>query len=162
MYPIFRLAYTSRAKVAFTADALENLAKKSQSNNTRLKVSGLLLYGGGRFLQLLEGDAKTIKDLYENTIVADPRHTDCTELMFSPGDYRLFPEWGMGRLFVQEHDGATQASWDAECNEVARQSPAAVFSRDPAISCMSSFIQHFGDDLDAAMMAAWVKANKVA
>jgi len=132
----------------FTAGELDTLSQHAAQCNEQLGITGVLLYGGGRFFQLLEGDADAIESLYLGKIALDPRHAGCMVLLNEPCDRRLFPNWSMGRLFLQQEKGAAQRSWDALCSEIARQNPNAVFSRDPAIHCINMFIEHFGDDLD--------------
>jgi hypothetical protein len=154
-----RILYTSQSTVFFSAEMLEQLAKTSQHNNRRENISGLLLYSGGRFLQLLEGTPHKIQTLYEKVIVRDLRHTDCQILVSEPCDQRLFPNWGMGRLYMRDDCETAHSSWNALCMEINRQCPSAIFARDPVVACMHQFIHHFGDDLDAVMMASWLKSR---
>lgn len=120
----------------------------AQAFNSRHNITGELLYGGGRFLQLLEGDAQAVEHLYDNKIAKDPRHTGCTVLHQSPCDMRLLPNWSMGRLYLQEVEGAPQLAWDALCVEIARQNPAAIFARKPVVSIINALVEHFGVDVD--------------
>jgi len=142
------LVYTSRSVQCLTACQLDELARQASARNQRLGISGVLLYGGRRFLQLLEGDQERVRALYYNRIESDPRHTDCKVLVESPSVERLLPSWSMGRLYLQTSAGVAQYSWDALCMEISKQNPAAIFSRDPAVTCLNQFIRHFGDSVD--------------
>lgn len=142
------LIYTSRAVASLTAAELDSLAQLAQQRNEELGITGVLLYGGGRFLQLLEGQTNAVESLYFDKIVHDKRHTECTVLYQAPCESRLLPDWHMGRLYMQEAVGSAQWAWDALCAEIGRQSPAAVFARNPATYCINQFIKHFGENLD--------------
>lgn len=139
-----QLLYTSSAVQTVTASDLQELAQQSGPANAEKHLSGVLLYGGGRFLQLLEGEEDVVRELYYEHIVKDPRHECCCVLMIRPCESRLFPDWNMGGLYMQQTEGAAQNAWDELCNEIARQSPAAVFSRDPLINYINDFIELFG------------------
>lgn len=134
-----------------TAEELELLTERAGAFNAERAISGVLLYGGGRFLQLLEGEAQAVKDLYRNRIVPDPRHEDCCVLLDEPCNTRLFPYWSMGWLYMQETRGVAQEAWDAVCTLIAEQNPEAIFSRDPAIGFINEFIELFGDAVDRKM-----------
>lgn len=144
------LIYTSRATTLLNASELEALAADAGALNAELGITGVLLFGGGRFFQLLEGEADAVKDLYYNKIAHDPRHTDCQVLIRTPCVTRLFPDWTMGRLYIQQAAEVAQQSWDALCGEIARQNPQAVFARDPAVYFLKQFIEHFDHQADPA------------
>ena len=95
--PPARLIYTSRAAIRMTRRQVQDLAVRARDKNRRLDVTGILLFGGGRFLQILEGDEPTISGLYDQ-IRADPRHTDCTLLTLGPASTRLFSGWRMALI----------------------------------------------------------------
>lgn len=145
MPALTQLVYTSRALQRFTASDILRLAEAAQKHNEELGVTGILLYGGGRFLQLLEGEAQAVESLYHDSITKDPRHGDCTVLLKEETSVRLFPRWGMGRVYLHNNAQAAKASWDAICAEIARQNPEAVFARTSASGCIAVFIEHFSD-----------------
>lgn len=137
------LIYTSRATALLNASELDALASISGERNAALGITGVLLIGGGRFFQVLEGQADAVKDLYYNRIAHDTRHDDCQVLASMPCVTRLFPGWSMGRLYMQQGAGVAQQSWDALCVEIARQNPQAVFAREPAVCFLKQFIEQF-------------------
>jgi hypothetical protein len=53
-----------------------------------------MLYFDGKFIQLIEGDEKTVKQLYE-TIFNDPRHDRNIILREGMTENRFFSEWSM-------------------------------------------------------------------
>lgn len=88
------LIYASSAKNMMTSDELVELLKKAREKNERLDITGMLLYRGGNFLQVLEGDESAVLDLYE-TIKADPRHHKVLTIGKKTVKERLFNEWEM-------------------------------------------------------------------
>ena len=91
---VYRLIYVSSAVEYFDQAALEALLAQARTNNARLGITGLLLYGEGAFLQLLEGPREAVESLYA-TIREDPRHTLCLVLDEETHVPRLFGEWRM-------------------------------------------------------------------
>ncbi|SEP63867.1 BLUF domain-containing protein [Microlunatus flavus] len=92
---LFSLVYTSRATSPMTRDALVELLQSSRAHNSAARLTGLLLYRDGTFVQLLEGQRARVEALYAS-IQEDPRHHHVTTV--STGDQleRQFPGWSMG------------------------------------------------------------------
>lgn len=88
------LVYASSAREKFTKDELLDLLEQARSNNTQLRVTGMLLYKDGNFMQVLEGERDVIWGLYEK-ITFDPRHRGALKLLDHPVPARGFPEWSM-------------------------------------------------------------------
>lgn len=146
MFSTIHLIYTSRAVRPFDEAELEALAGASQRRNADLGVTGVLLYSGDRFLQMLEGDARVVDDLYYERIMHDPRHTDCTVLLRQHTNTRLFPAWTMGWYFLDDKHAASNDVWDNLCMQVATQSPSAIFAREPVVSHLHRFVMQFVGD----------------
>ena len=91
---MFSLVYVSSAAQLFTRSQLDELLIRSRENNTRLAITGMLLYRDGNIMQLLEGDEAAVRALYQR-IAADPRHHTCQILLTSEAEDRIFPEWSM-------------------------------------------------------------------
>ena len=81
---LVRLLYASRA-VDTTADAIESILHQSRDHNPISGVTGVLCYGGGIFLQAIEGGRMAISELYGH-IQRDKRH--------AAGGRRLRPSQG--------------------------------------------------------------------
>ena len=92
---MYRLMYMSTAVKDFTDNELEELLEKSRENNSKKKVSGLLIIKGRTFIQCLEGDEKEVLDIYSK-IEKDERHKDLIELIEEDAEERYFPDWDMG------------------------------------------------------------------
>lgn len=93
--PIFQLIYRSKANAYFTDDDLIQLLRQCRSKNIEKNVTGLLLYGYGSFIQLLEGEEETVRNLYAQRIALDPRHQNPVVLHQHKVPKRLFRDWSM-------------------------------------------------------------------
>ena len=78
----------------------------AQTRNVELQVTGVLLYTGARFAQLMEGPAQSVDTLMAR-IARDERHDRITMLQVSRPSVRRFDEWAMayaGRsTYVDRH-----------------------------------------------------------
>jgi hypothetical protein len=92
---LISLIYLSAATIPFSTLNLLELLKRSRESNSRLGITGMLLYKDGNFLQVLEGNAKKVSALYEK-IAQDRRHRRLITLSQSPCVDRAFPHWSMG------------------------------------------------------------------
>jgi hypothetical protein len=88
------LIYSSAATIPLSEEELQSLLTKASARNKQLGITGVLLYHDGEFMQLLEGDADVIHDLYK-TIEQDPRHTNVLKLADKAIEFRSFPDWSM-------------------------------------------------------------------
>jgi hypothetical protein len=102
---VFSLLYLSASTVEFSADDLKELLRKARENNSGLQVTGMLLFKGGNFLQVLEGEQETVLALYRK-IYRDPRHNQITILFQGSSDKREFPDWSMGFHDLSSSDTA--------------------------------------------------------
>ncbi|TLS69084.1 blue light sensor protein [Mariprofundus erugo] len=92
---MIRLVYVSVASEPFDEQKLLQLLAKSRANNTRLGISGQLIYSEGTFMQVLEGPADAVDATFER-IKKDTRHQHINLIERSTIDQREFPEWSMG------------------------------------------------------------------
>jgi hypothetical protein len=89
-----RLIYASNAAEGLVyRDFLAIMAKAAEANGA-LGITGMLCYGGGKFLQALEGDRLAVTTLYHR-ISTDPRHSHCELLHVEDMGTRDFAEWTM-------------------------------------------------------------------
>lgn len=94
MTKIFHLVYKSSAREDLDRYDVSRIINKSQSNNSKSGVTGLLLYRQNTFIQLLEGDEQAVKETY-NKILKDSRHSDVKILIESKSSIRIAPQWSM-------------------------------------------------------------------
>jgi hypothetical protein len=90
-----RLLYISTARSILDASELDELLAKSRAANSMVDLTGLLVVGGRRFLQVLEGPSEAVSETYER-IKLDPRHFAIVKLHDKSIDARSFGSWSMG------------------------------------------------------------------
>ncbi len=90
------LVYASRS-VDVDDLAVGNILRAARQNNRAQVVTGVLLFDGTHFLQLLEGDRDVLSSLFR-TISADPRHADVTLMSVGSLQQRDCHGWAMGYL----------------------------------------------------------------
>jgi hypothetical protein len=91
---MYHIAYLSSAVREFTKPQLRELLELSRKKNLQLGITGLLLYRGGNFLQVIEGEETDVKALY-NKVCQDPRHTGIFKMLDEACAEREFPNWTM-------------------------------------------------------------------
>ena len=92
---MIQMIYASAATVKFTDADLKKLLAIARRNNTKLGISGMLVYQDGTFLQILEGKESTV-DLLFKKIERDRRHGKVQLLLKAPIEKRSFGDWKMG------------------------------------------------------------------
>ena len=96
------IIYISAASDDFNPDTLDQIAQIACVNNKPLSVTGMLLYSGTHFLQVLEGKEELGQYVLKR-IKNDDRHVDLEVIMDSPIGKRNFSEWYMGVLDVSRN-----------------------------------------------------------
>jgi hypothetical protein len=102
--PLFHMLYVSRSTRDWTPETLTALVSDAQRRNTQAGLTGLLLYGRGHFLQLLEGRRQPLLLTFDR-IARDERHTDIELLLDGRIEQRTFDGWSMGLLDVDHAGG---------------------------------------------------------
>lgn len=92
---MYRMLYISTARQELTLAELETLLARSRRNNAAVGVTGLLIVGGRRFLQVLEGLETAVRATFDR-IAADPRHFAIVKLTEGAIAQRSFANWSMG------------------------------------------------------------------
>ena len=93
---LVRLLYVSRA-VNTSPDAIESILTQSRQHNPVTGITGILCYGGGIFLQAIEGGRQQVSDLFGH-IQRDERHKDVALLHYEEIFERRFGGWTMGQV----------------------------------------------------------------
>jgi hypothetical protein len=91
---MLQLIYISSARAPVEDALLETILERSRVNNLRAGVTGLLVSGGRRFLQALEGPEQAVLDTYAR-IQADPRHFALVLISCRSVEERSFGDWSM-------------------------------------------------------------------
>jgi hypothetical protein len=97
---LVRLLYCSRA-VDTSPEAIEAILSQSRQHNPATGITGILCYGGGIFLQAIEGGRMQVSELFGH-ILKDARHKDVAVLDFEEIDERRFGGWSMGQVNVSK------------------------------------------------------------
>ena len=106
---LIQLIYCSTATHEMGEAELLELLQQSRKRNAELKLTGMLLYGGGVFMQVLEGLPAAVDMLYQK-IERDPRHHSMFLLERENITERSFPDWSMGFHFLKAEEGERFAS----------------------------------------------------
>ena len=93
---LVRLLYASRA-IDSSCSAVEDILAECRQFNPISGITGILCYGGGIFLQAIEGGRMAVNDLYGH-IQKDPRHKDVVLLHYEEVLERRFSGWTMGQV----------------------------------------------------------------
>ncbi len=102
---LVRLLYASRA-VDVSPAALDSILSTGRAHNTSSGITGILCYGGGMFLQALEGGRMAVNTLYGH-ILRDPRHKDVVLLHYEEILERRFGGWTKGQVNLNKLNAST-------------------------------------------------------
>lgn len=91
---MYRLIYFSTARLGLGPADLENILSCAVAHNLAHGVTGVLLFNGLNFLQVLEGPRCAVEELYER-ITRDPRHNGLSLIKTQDIEALSYPEWGM-------------------------------------------------------------------
>jgi len=97
---LVRLLYASRA-IDTSPEAIDAILAKSRQFNPGSGITGILCYGGGIFLQAIEGGRMAISELYGH-IQRDARHKDVVLLQYQEISERRFAGWTMGAVNISK------------------------------------------------------------
>ena len=93
--PIVRqIIYFSTASVPQTEEVVDDVLASSRRWNEKEQVTGLLIAGGNRYLQVIEGHADALKMTMER-ILSDRRHARIDVLVERRIARRSFADWSM-------------------------------------------------------------------
>lgn len=74
---------------------IASIVESAVRHNREDGITGMLLYSGGNFLQVLEGEKSRVRGTYDR-IAMDPRHRNLTLLTEEEVPERHFANWSMG------------------------------------------------------------------
>jgi Sensors of blue-light using FAD len=94
---LHELIYVSLAESEMSTAELSALLEKAREKNTRLGITGLLVYRRREFTQILEGDKADIFALYSK-ICSDNRNRGHYLMWDGPIQQRSFSDWSMAFL----------------------------------------------------------------
>lgn len=88
------LIYRSRLNHALDPSQLATLVQQASERNSELQVTGVLLFDGKQFLQVLEGPLTAVNAVFAR-ISKDSRHVSVVELMRDFAPHRRFLDHGL-------------------------------------------------------------------
>ena len=137
IYSMNYLIYISTAVKLMTEADLVNILSNSRENNKAKTITGMLIYGDGTFIQVLEGNQEDVDRIYDK-ITQDKRHKNLILLASGSLNKRNFPDWTMGFATINadelaELDGYINPAYK---NFLATENPHA------AISVLKTFAQN--------------------
>jgi hypothetical protein len=94
---LVRLLYVSRALDPKAEEETDSILDSSRQHNIANGITGILCYGGGIYLQAIEGGRKQVNELYGH-ILRDARHKDVVLLHYQEITERRFGGWTMGKV----------------------------------------------------------------
>lgn len=83
--------------------SLESMVAAANERNGQADVTGILLFNGTHFFQLIEGPEESVQRIYQH-ICADHRHYNLVELLCDYAPSRRFGKVGMELFDLREHD----------------------------------------------------------
>lgn len=122
------VVYTSTASQPFRETALEELLDTCRRLNAGRDVTGMLLYRGDRFIQILEGSRETVSSLLE-TIRRDSRHHGLRVLLDEIIPHRRFADWTMGYQAFRHGAADAPAGYRDSFGDLDRGSDSATTRR---------------------------------
>lgn len=100
------IIYRSHLSDDVPVNILPGMVDKATRLNACHQVTGILLFNGTHFFQILEGPEEGVLDIY-GRICADKRHHNVVELMRDYSPSRRFGNHGMELFDLREHDSGS-------------------------------------------------------
>lgn len=91
---MLQIGYFSTARGSLDAKAVHEILLGARKANRRDAITGLLVAGGGRYLQVIEGPQASVKALYAR-ILEDDRHLAIAAFLDRKISRRAFGSWSM-------------------------------------------------------------------
>lgn len=103
------LLFVSALSTDAPADAVITIARQARRNNERTGITGLLVFDGENFAQLMEGPAEAVIAVAD-VMQSDPRHARMEILHSAAGASAMrFPSWRLGYLVMDLQEFGLQS-----------------------------------------------------
>ena len=102
---MIQLVYLSFATLKLKANAekeIDQILAEAVKHNSSVGITGELIYRNGIFLQLLEGKKEDVEMLMGKIILDNKRHENITILFKQKMLERIFPDWSMAYVKVDD------------------------------------------------------------
>lgn len=115
--PLSQVFYVSRCLLTDLRQ-VRDLHASCQRNNEKQRLTGLLLYTGDHFAQLLEGPDASVRQVMWH-IAQDSRHTGMRKLFLKPLAGRTVHQWSMRLLEARTTDQMVRRLVEADTPPIA-------------------------------------------
>jgi hypothetical protein len=95
MTELIHLIYASKISIDVSKNDKMVLLEKARKKNKSLDVTGMLVSDSGSFMQVLEGEEKTVNQLF-SVISGDDLHSNIVKIISEVIPERQFDDWTMG------------------------------------------------------------------
>lgn len=102
---MIQLCYVSNASEEVDSGVVEDILNFARAENRLVNITGLLLFNGKRFLQILEGDEENVTNVY-NRIKRDRRHSHVIKVASRRIAEREFGAWDMAFERMPSENGS--------------------------------------------------------
>lgn len=109
----YQVIYSSVSSTPLEIDDLEDILESAQIANASEGITGALVYVDGHFLQVLEGEQKSVEDLMRR-IVKDLRHEAVDVLHAGEVAEATFRDWQMAYVSATPEQIAVWAGLPAQ------------------------------------------------
>ncbi|WP_299921392.1 BLUF domain-containing protein [uncultured Pelagimonas sp.] len=135
---MFRAIYISHSKSHMSDQELDELLATSRIRNKARGVTGMLLYCGSTFFQVLEGPREQVQSVLEH-VYHDTRHYRMKVLSHGPARKRRFKDWSMGYQRVHKSNANHHCFFDLSRKAIAYRIPKN--AADDLLKLMSGYAQ---------------------
>ena len=97
------LTYTSWARPSISDEDIEAILRSARTNNPLEGITGVLIFNGGAFLQILEGGESAVDEMTER-LKGDPRHFNFFIREERIIKERAFSDWTMAYLRIERDE----------------------------------------------------------
>ena len=113
----YQMIYSSQATAAMSIADLEEILVDARTGNEKRKVTGVLVYVDGVFLQILEGEEQALRTLMRS-IASDSRHTNVKVFYEAEVDRPIFTSWRMAYLSATPQQMAAWAGLEGTATSI--------------------------------------------
>lgn len=103
----YAICYVSTANNLLDFQIRELMSSTANANQKR-KITGVLMYNAGNFLQYMEGTKTDVISLYRDKIKEDTRHKNLIVLLEKEIDHLYFDGYNAGFTSILEQNNNTQ------------------------------------------------------
>ncbi|TMO57965.1 BLUF domain-containing protein [Pseudoalteromonas phenolica] len=106
---LIEFIFTSATPAPLAWTELEVLRHECERRNKIEGITGMLLYDGKNFMQVIEGQEQKVLALFR-LIASDSRHCNVEAIISNPIENRNFKSWSMGVITLDENNQTQQVT----------------------------------------------------